>query len=138
MPAVRQHRRGCCTGNFFLYAGGVAEGAIDAGVPGRFIAFDANSLKELWSDPSVGYFAKFNPATIANGKVFAANFGSLSEAARCRGNCNNGFPGTSCGQVRVYGLLPTFVHIPLELLRWPPDIFVDPGPLKPGSLRRGE
>jgi hypothetical protein len=119
------------------YANMSAEGAIDASVPGRFVAFDASTLKELWVDWSVGYFAKFNPPTIANGKVYVANFGAIADGS-CAGNYNQGLPSKSCGQVRVYGLLPSLIHIPFELSRWPPDIFVDPGPLAPGILRRGD
>jgi len=123
------------------YAGGDAEGAIDASVPGVFAAFDANTLAELWSDNNVGYFAKFTPPTVANGKVYVANFGDLSET--CGGNYNQGQPTVACGHVRVYGLRKVDFHIPIELTRWP-YIWVDPGPLTPGELevlrreRRGD
>jgi hypothetical protein len=60
-------------------------------VPGQLWAFDAGNLaNELWdsqqnsSRDSVGTFAKFNPPTIANGKVYLATFS---------------------GQLVVYGLL---------------------------------
>ena len=123
------------------YAGGDAEGAIDASVPGVFAAFDADTLAELWSDHNVGYFAKFTPPTIANGKVYVANFGDLSET--CGGNYNQGQPAAACGHVRVYGLNKIDIHIPIELTRWP-YIWIDPGPLTPGEreelrrLRRGD
>ena len=60
-------------------------------VPGQLWAFDASKLtNELWdsqqnsSRDSVGSFAKFNPPTVANGKVYLATFS---------------------GQLVVYGLL---------------------------------
>jgi outer membrane protein assembly factor BamB len=127
------------------YAGGDAEGAIDATVPGAFAAFDANTLAELWSDTSVGYFAKFTPPTVANGKVYVANFGNLWES--CAGNYNTPDQSlratTACGHVQVYGLKTIDVHIPNELIRWP-YIWIDPGPLTPTEqeemlrLRRGD
>jgi hypothetical protein len=43
-------------------------------VPGALVAFDAITLKELWrDDDNIGY-AKFNPPTIAGGKVFRPTF----------------------------------------------------------------
>ena len=61
-------------------------------VPGEVQAFDASDLShELWNSTlneardSVGNFAKFNPPTIANGKVYVASFSR---------------------QLVVYGLLP--------------------------------
>jgi hypothetical protein len=123
------------------YAGGDAEGAIDASVPGIFAAFDANTLAELWSDTNVGYFAKFTPPTVANGKVYVANFGNLWET--CGGNYNQGHPTVACGHVQVYGLKTIEIHIPIELERWP-YLWIDPGPLTPGEeeelrrLRRGD
>ena len=41
---------------------------------GSLFALDALSLKVLWSDPCTGYFAKFNPPTVADGHVFLATF----------------------------------------------------------------
>jgi len=43
-------------------------------VPGRLAAFDALTLKELWSDEDDIAFAKFNPPTVAGGKVFRPTF----------------------------------------------------------------
>jgi len=50
-------------------------------VPGIFYAFDANNLsRQLWnsrqiiSRDDVGNYAKFNPTTIANGKVYLGTF----------------------------------------------------------------
>ncbi|HEY0794523.1 MAG TPA: hypothetical protein VGD64_01965 [Acidisarcina sp.] len=68
-------------------------------VPGVLYAFDANTLKVLWSDKQNpardegGYFPKFVDPTIADGKVFIPNFGSLHT------------PDGS-GELNVYGLLP--------------------------------
>ena len=42
--------------------------------PGRLVALDATSLKEDWRDDDVPFFAKFNPPTVADGKVFLATF----------------------------------------------------------------
>ena len=38
------------------------------------MALDATSLKEDWRDDDVPFFAKFNPPTVADGKVFLATF----------------------------------------------------------------
>jgi hypothetical protein len=57
-------------------------------VPGRLAAFDATTLKQIWSDDDNNVpFAKSVPPTIADGKVFRA-IGGLS------------------GSVIVYGLFP--------------------------------
>jgi hypothetical protein len=42
--------------------------------PGRLVAIDAETLKELWRDDSDVAYAKFVPPTIADGKVFRATF----------------------------------------------------------------
>lgn len=42
--------------------------------PGRLVALDATNLNELWRDDDVPFFAKFNPPTVADGKVFLATF----------------------------------------------------------------
>ncbi len=55
-------------------------------VPGRVAAFDAVTLKQLWSDDDDVLFAKSVPPTIADGKVIRA---------------------TAADQVIVYGLLPS-------------------------------
>jgi hypothetical protein len=110
-------------------------GAIDSSVPGRLIAFDANTLKELWSDSDLGFFAKFNPPTIADGKVFVANFGPLTDLG-CSGNYNGGKPKKACGQVRVYGLGDFLRQIPIELRTWPYYDF-GPGPVEGGVIQRG-
>jgi LGFP repeat/PAN domain len=43
-------------------------------VPGRLIAFDAVTLKELWREDDNIAFAKFTPPTVAGGKVFRPTF----------------------------------------------------------------
>jgi hypothetical protein len=37
---------------------------------GQLHAFDALTLREIWNDSRLERFAKFNPPTIAGGKVF--------------------------------------------------------------------
>jgi hypothetical protein len=72
--------------------------ASPATVQGVLYAFNADTLSPLWSDKTndardeVGYFAKYVPPVIANGKVYVATFGPL---------------GTSdgSGALTVYGLL---------------------------------
>jgi hypothetical protein len=49
-------------------------------VPGTFYAFDALTLTDIWDTTqnptrdALGYYAKFVPPTIANGKVYVATF----------------------------------------------------------------
>jgi LGFP repeat/PAN domain len=43
-------------------------------VPASLVAFDAISLAELWRDDDDIAFAKFNPPTVAGGKVFRPTF----------------------------------------------------------------
>jgi hypothetical protein len=61
--------------------------------PGRLIAVDATNLNVLFRDDSVPAFAKFNPPTIADGKVFLPTF-ALPDAAHPAG----------LGWLIVYGL----------------------------------
>ena len=63
-------------------------------VPGRLLAFDALTLRALWSDdaaPGVN-FVKFVPPTIADGKVFRVSYDG--EVAK---------DGSTAGMVVVYG-----------------------------------
>jgi len=66
-------------------------------VPGTFYAFDADTLTELWgsnqnpSRDAMGYYAKFVPPTVANGKVYLANWAELGS--------------TTPASILVYGLL---------------------------------
>jgi hypothetical protein len=43
-------------------------------VPGRLVAFDALTLKELWRDDDDIAFPKFTPPTVAGGKLFRPTF----------------------------------------------------------------
>ena len=68
--------------------------------PGRLIAFDAVTLKKIWSDDTkkVG-FAKFCPPTVAGGLVFRAGF-----VRRKFFRIFNTPPGRDKGQLLVYGI----------------------------------
>jgi LGFP repeat/PAN domain len=67
-----------------ISANGGSNGIIWANVPdhdgqwengfGYLVAIDAITLKELWRDPDAIAFAKFNPPTVAGGKVFRPTF----------------------------------------------------------------
>jgi outer membrane protein assembly factor BamB len=68
-------------------------------VPGVLKAFDAATLAELWSSSSsaadaLGMLGKFNPPTIAHGRVYVGTFGSNCSGPGCR------------GQLVVYGVRP--------------------------------
>ena len=43
--------------------------------PGHLIALEATTLRELWREDDIKFFAKFVPPTIAEGKVFLAAWG---------------------------------------------------------------
>jgi len=80
---------------------GVATGP---SVPGILRAFDATNLAtELWDSKQnaarddVGLYAKFNPPTVANGKVYL---------------------GTFSGQLVVYGLNPPVANPPAARISW--------------------
>jgi hypothetical protein len=68
-------------------------------VPGVLKAFDANNLAELWSSSSaadsLGMLGKFNPPTIAHGRVYIGTFGRNCSGANC-----------TRGQLIVYGVRP--------------------------------
>ena len=70
--------------------------------PGRLVAFNALSLQEIWSDMAPEWFAKFNPPTIADGKVFRPVFAQYQVP-----NPDNGAAPTMIapGKIIVYGLL---------------------------------
>jgi len=93
---------------------------------GQFAAFDAENLSRvLWTSDmqpgrdALGYFAKFNPPTIANGKAYVAAFPppeSYAKTVDCERVDNHGVcvqfvdqtytaPG-SMGRIVVYGLNP--------------------------------
>ena len=54
---------------------------------GTFLAADAIDLHVLWRDDCIRYFAKFNPAIIAQGKVVLATFADPTGQA---------IPGQAC------------------------------------------
>jgi hypothetical protein len=72
--------------------------AVKAVVQGVLYAFDADTLKLLWSDKTndardeIGLFSKYCPPIVANGKMYVPNFGPL-------GTTNGS------GSLVVYGLL---------------------------------
>jgi hypothetical protein len=72
------------------------EGALHLLKPGTLRAFNAENIGvELWNSDAragdaVGTLAKFNPPTVANGRVYMAAFGGNGEPAR--------------GKLKVYGL----------------------------------
>ena len=72
--------------------------AVHRSVEGVLYAFDAETLKLLWTDKTnaarddVGYFAKYVPPVVANGKMYVPNFGTAST--------NDG-----SGNLLCYGLL---------------------------------
>ena len=82
--------------------------AVHMSVQGVLYAFDANTLTPLWSDKDndardeIGMFAKYVPPVVANGKLYMATFGPLSNTL-----------GT--GGLVVYGLLPTIGVSPSSL-----------------------
>ncbi|MGA8212651.1 MAG: hypothetical protein WB799_03605 [Candidatus Sulfotelmatobacter sp.] len=86
---------GSTAGTGIVWAAASLSGDANAGiVPGQLWAFDASNLtNELWdsqlnsSRDGVGNFAKYDPPTVANGKVYLATFS---------------------GQLLIYGLLASF------------------------------
>jgi hypothetical protein len=77
-----------------------SQDGLAAVVPGSVHAFDAETLRELWSaaiDTAGEHFAKNNPPTVANGKVYVAAFGPAGNVA---GSLNSSYSG----KVIVYGL----------------------------------
>ena len=70
-------------------------------VQGHLVAFDAMTLKELWRDPQLERFAKFNPPTIADGKVFRPVFAKYD--SKNQGDAPIPDPRAP-GKVVVYGL----------------------------------
>jgi outer membrane protein assembly factor BamB len=56
------------------------EDAIFYAHPGSLVAVDALTLKQLWREDNIQYFAKFNPPTVADGTVFLATWGVVPGA----------------------------------------------------------
>ena len=110
MTAPMTNANGAMPGGFLsVTADGTANGivwastpyngnAVHVTVPGVLHAFNADTLTEIWTDKTNatrdenGNFAKYNPPTVANGKLFVANFGPLNAA-------------DGSGGLNVYGLL---------------------------------
>lgn len=73
---------GSKSGTGILWANANFDGdANQTTVHGILHAFDATTMKELWNSKmnaydDYGYFAKFCPPTVANGKVYMATFGN--------------------------------------------------------------
>ena len=93
-PAMGISANGTVAGTAIVWAAYSSNGTADGGAyPGILIAFDASNLStELWNSNAApnsrdyaGSWAKFDPPTIANGKVYLPTFDGL---------------------VNVYGLLP--------------------------------
>lgn len=88
-PAMRSHSEatpnGMPGGAISISASGGTNGIVWASYPkvdtmwevqpGRLVAYDASTLAELWRDDDDVAFAKFNPPTIAAGRVYRPTFG---------------------------------------------------------------
>ena len=67
-------------------------GALNKHVPGVLRAYSAETLEPLWTSEdnptldNVGTFAKFNPPTVANGRVYLASFSGEIIAYGLRGH----------------------------------------------------
>jgi hypothetical protein len=110
MTAPASNNNGAMPGGFTtVSANGGSNGIVWASTPwkanaevnlvqGVLYAFDANTLKLLWTDKTndardeIGTFAKYVPPMVANGKVYLPNFGPL-----------NAYDGS--GSLVVYGVL---------------------------------
>ena len=91
------------------------ENAISDTRRGQLAAYDAENLtRQLWHSDmaagdrdALGYFAKFNPPTVANGKVYAASFPAPESYCRSFVSCNYTYTSpNSMGYLVVYGLNP--------------------------------
>jgi outer membrane protein assembly factor BamB len=71
---------------------------------GVLMAFEATTLRYLWSDPDpLISFAKFVPLTVAGGKVFRATFGDGYSDTACS-PANNQYGKRPCGSIVIYGI----------------------------------
>jgi hypothetical protein len=77
---------------------------------GTLLAADAIDLHPLWSDTCVRYFAKFNPAIIANGKVVLATFADPSGQAVPGQECSAPPPGID-GNINDFGNNPGQLNV---------------------------
>jgi hypothetical protein len=98
-PAMSISANAAVSGSAILWASWTSNGGTNGlSYQGVLAAYDASNLTPLWSSDQrsgddLGGWAKWNPPTIANGKVYAASFGSV--------DLSN--PGNYA--VNVYGLL---------------------------------
>ena len=84
---------GAHSGSSILWATSATTASADAWhklVPGMLQAYDATTLKQIWTSnakasDALGTFAKFNAPTVVNGKVYV---------------------GSNSSALRVYGLTP--------------------------------
>ena len=81
-------------------------------IQGVLYAFNADTLAPLWTDKTqdardeVGWFAKYVPPVVANGRMFIPTFGAISNnSSPSAAPSGTGPDGT--GQLVVYGLLHT-------------------------------
>lgn len=75
-------------------------------VTGALVAFDATTLRQIWSDDSPMSFAKFCPPTVADGKVIRPTFAS---------DVHHRVPG----KIAVYGLRPATLARTVTPPAWP-------------------
>jgi hypothetical protein len=89
-------------------------------VPATMHAFDGLTLSELWADLQEERFAKFNPPTIADGKVFRPVFSQYSYNDTQPGGSNPAPARVGPGKVVVYGLSHHIDRLPppMQVRRW--------------------
>jgi hypothetical protein len=80
---------------------------------GSLVALDATDLKQLWIDPCIWYFAKFNPPTIADGRVYLATFADPAaiEGAPYQPDCTKPEPALAAPYVPNPAQPPGFAYI---------------------------
>lgn len=90
---VAYSSNGSTSGTDILWAVTVAASAFHAAKAGTFRAFNATTMVELYSDATLGTYAKFSDPTVANGNVYVATFDNQVvmyglTAAAIRGKAN--------------------------------------------------
>lgn len=80
---------------------------------GSLVALDATDLKQLWIDDCIRYFAKFNPPTIADGRVYLATFADPAaiEGAPYQPDCTKPEPALTDPYTRNPAQPPGFAYI---------------------------
>jgi outer membrane protein assembly factor BamB len=81
--------------------------ALNLVVPGRLDAFNAETLAPLWSSTTnaadgFGYLAKYNPPTVANGKVYVATFSNKVSVYGIRKHVRGDYIGEGKAQMTVW------------------------------------